>query len=230
MSNLPKIKLFCDTGNLEELKKFSTDARFTGFTTNPSLIAKEIGDKTYIETIKEIMQIIPVAPISFEVVSDDYDEMLRQALLLSGLGTNVYVKIPVVNPDGSNNIELVNELINREAKVNLTCVASLSQLNGLKDSELLIISVFAGRIFDTLRDAKAICWDIKKFYPKAEILWASMRELYNIAQAADCGCDIITVPTSYIAKFNWFDYSLDDVSRLSSEQFLGDAKKAGLEL
>jgi transaldolase len=171
-----------------------------------------------------------VAPISFEVVSDDYDEMLRQALLLSGLGTNVYVKIPVVNPDGSNNIELVNELINREAKVNLTCVASLSQLNGLKDSELLIISVFAGRIFDTLRDAKAICWDIKKFYPKAEILWASMRELYNIAQAADCGCDIITVPTSYIAKFNWFDYSLDDVSRLSSEQFLGDAKKAGLEL
>jgi len=230
MSNLPKIKLFCDTGNLEELKKFSTDARFTGFTTNPSLIAKEIGDKTYIETIKEIMQIIPVAPISFEVVSDDYDEMLRQALLLSGLGTNVYVKIPVVNPDGSNNIELVNELINREAKVNLTCVASLSQLNGLKDSELLIISVFAGRILDTLRDAKAICWDIKKFYPKAEILWASMRELYNIAQAADCGCDIITVPTSYIAKFNWFDYSLDDVSRLSSEQFLGDAKKAGLEL
>jgi transaldolase len=230
MSNLPKIKLFCDTGNLEELKKFSTDARFTGFTTNPSLIAKEIGDKTYIETIKEILQIIPVAPISFEVVSDDYDEMLRQALLLSGLGTNVYVKIPVVNPDGSNNIELVNELINREAKVNLTCVASLSQLNGLKDSELLIISVFAGRIFDTLRDAKAICWDIKKFYPKAEILWASMRELYNIAQAADCGCDIITVPTSYIAKFNWFNYSLDDVSRLSSEQFLGDAKKAGLEL
>jgi transaldolase len=230
MSNLPKIKLFCDTGNLEELKKFSTDARFTGFTTNPSLIAKEIGDKTYIETIKEILQIIPVAPISFEVVSDDYDEMLRQALLLSGLGTNVYVKIPVVNPDGSNNIELVNELINREAKVNLTCVASLSQLNGLEDSELLIISVFAGRIFDTLRDAKAICWDVKKFYPKAEILWASMRELYNIAQAADCGCDIITVPTSYIAKFNWFDYSLDDVSRLSSEQFLGDAKKAGLEL
>jgi transaldolase len=230
MSNLPKIKLFCDTGNLEELKKFSTDARFTGFTTNPSLIAKEIGDKTYIETIKEILQIIPVAPISFEVVSDDYDEMLRQALLLSSLGTNVYVKIPVVNPGGSNNIELVNELINREAKVNLTCVASLSQLNGLEDSELLIISVFAGRIFDTLRDAKAICWDVKKFYPKAEILWASMRELYNIAQAADCGCDIITVPTSYIAKFNWFDYSLDDVSRLSSEQFLGDAKKAGLEL
>jgi transaldolase len=106
----------------------------------------------------------------------------------------------------------------------------MGQLKDLKDSELLIISVFAGRIFDTLEDAQAICWDIKKFFPNAEMLWASMRELYNIKQAADCGCDIITVPTSYIAKFNWFDYSLDDVSRLSSEQFLGDAKKAGLEL
>ena len=230
MSNLPEIKLFCDTGNLEELKKFSTDARFTGFTTNPSLIAKEIGDKTYIETIKEILQIIPEAPVSFEVVSDDHNEMSNQAILLSSLGTNVYVKIPVVNPDGSNNVALVNELVGRGVKINLTCVASMGQLKDLKDSELLIISVFAGRIFDTLEDAQAICWDIKKFFPKAEMLWASMRELYNIKQAADCGCDIITVPTSYIAKFNWFDYSLDDVSRLSSEQFLGDAKKAGLKL
>jgi transaldolase len=230
MSNLPNIKLFCDTGNLEELKKFANDERFTGFTTNPSLIAKEIGDKSYIDTIKEILQIIPVLPVSFEVVSDEYDEMHRQALLLSGLGDNVYVKIPVVNPDGTNNVKLVNELTSLNVKVNLTCVASLGQLKDLVDCKNLIISVFAGRILDTLNDAKEICSKIKRFFPNAQILWASMRELYNIKQAADCNCDIITVPTSYIAKFNWFDYSLDDVSRLSSEQFLGDAKKAGLEL
>lgn len=230
MSNLPNIKLFCDTGNLEELKKFANDERFTGFTTNPSLIAKEIGDKSYIDTIKEILQIIPVLPVSFEVVSDEYDEMHRQALLLSGLGDNVYVKIPVVNPDGTNNVKLVNELTSLNVKINLTCVASLGQLKDLVDCKNLIISVFAGRILDTLKDAEEICSKIKRHFPNAQILWASMRELYNIKQAADCNCDIITVPTSYIAKFNWFDYSLDDVSRLSSEQFLGDAKKAGLEL
>ncbi len=230
MNNLPKIKLFCDTGNLDELKKFANDKRFTGFTTNPSLIAKEIGDRSYLETVKEILRLIPDAPVSFEVVSDIREEMLRQAHLLSSLGENVYVKIPIVNPDGSSNIPIVNELTNQKIKINLTCVSDLSQLKELQDSELLIISVFAGRIFDTLKDAQKICTKIKKFFPLSEILWASMRELYNIKQAADCGCDIITVPTSYIAKFNWFDYSLEEVSRLSSEQFLQDAKKAGLKL
>lgn len=233
MNNLPKdieIKLFCDTGNLEELKKYANDERFTGFTTNPSLIAKEIGDKSYIDTIKEILQIIPTAPVSFEVVSDDYEEMKRQALLLSSLGDNVYVKIPVVNPDNTNNINLVNELTSLNVKVNLTCVSNLGQLQDLVDCKHLIISVFAGRILDTLSDAEDICYMIKRFYPNAEILWASMRELYNIKQAFNCKCDIITVPTSFIEKFNWFNYTLQDVSRLSSEQFLGDAKKAGLEL
>lgn len=233
MNNLPKdieIKLFCDTGNLEELKKYANDERFTGFTTNPSLIAKEIGDKSYIDTIKEILQIIPTAPVSFEVVSDDYEEMKRQALLLSSLGDNVYVKIPVVNPDNTNNINLVNELTSLNVKVNLTCVSNLGQLQDLVDCKHLIISVFAGRILDTLSDAEDICYMIKRSYPNAEILWASMRELYNIKQAFNCKCDIITVPTSFIEKFNWFNYTLQDVSRLSSEQFLGDAKKAGLEL
>jgi len=161
MSNLPNIKLFCDTGNLEELKKFANDERFTGFTTNPSLIAKEIGDKSYIDTIKEILQIIPALPVSFEVVSDEYDEMHRQALLLSGLGDNVYVKIPVVNPDGTNNVKLVNELTSLNVKINLTCVASLGQLKDLVDCKNLIISVFAGRILDTLKNAEEICFKIK---------------------------------------------------------------------
>jgi transaldolase len=230
MSKLPEIKLYCDTGNLDELRKFANDERFCGFTTNPSLIAKEIGDKSYIETIQEILKLIPTAPLSFEVVSDDQEEMHRQATLLSSMGENVYVKIPVLNPDGSSNIALVNKLISENVKINLTCVGEHLQLTRLVDSENLIISVFAGRILDTLNDAMVVCQKVKKFFPKSQVLWASMRELYNIKQAADCGCDIITVPTSYITKFNWFDYTGYDIAKLSSEQFLNDAKKAGLTL
>ena len=232
MSNMPKIKLFCDTGNLAELTQYVSDDRFSGFTTNPSLIAKEHPNGiNYLEVMKEILKVIPAdSCISFEVVSDDREEMLRQAREIYALSGNIFVKIPVVNPDGTDNIQLTNQLIEEGIKVNLTCVADPVQLAELNDSENLIISVFAGRIYDTLQDAQQICRQIKEDFGHAQILWASMRELYHVKQAADCGCDIITVPTSYIPKFCWFDYSLDDVSRLSSEQFLGDAKKAGLSL
>jgi transaldolase len=228
---MSKIQKYCDTGNLEELKKYANDDRFTGFTTNPSLIAKEIGDKSYLETIKEILSILPtIAPISFEVVSTDVDEMYRQAVLLSGLGANVFVKIPILNPDSSNNSSLITKLIAENVNVNVTCIGSSSQVTSIPDSKNVILSVFAGRIQDTLRDAEDVCDSVKYDHPNSKVLWASMRELYNIKQAERCGCDIITVPTSFISKFNWFDYSLDDVSRLSSEQFYNDAIKAGLSL
>jgi len=228
---MSKIQLYCDTGNLEELKRYSNDIRFSGFTTNPSLIAKEIGNKSYLETVKEILEILPkLDPVSFEVVSIDANEMYRQAVLLSDLAPNVYVKVPIVNPDGSNNSSLINKLIRNNVKLNVTCIGCSSQITAIEDSKNVILSVFAGRIQDTLQDAESVCSSVKYDHPNSKVLWASVRELYNIKQAERCGCDIITVPTQFISKFNWFEYSLDDISRLSSEQFYNDAVKAGLSL
>jgi transaldolase len=228
---MSKIQLYCDTGNLEELKRYSNDIRFSGFTTNPSLIAKEIGNKSYLETVKEILEILPkLDPVSFEVVSIDANEMYRQAVLLSDLAPNVYVKVPIVNPNGSNNSSLINKLIRNNVKLNVTCIGCSSQITAIEDSKNVILSVFAGRIQDTLQDAESVCSNVKYDHPNSKVLWASMRELYNIKQAEQCGCDIITVPTQFISKFNWFEYSLDDISRLSSEQFYNDAVKAGLSL
>jgi transaldolase len=228
---MSKIQLYCDTGNLEELKRYSNDIRFSGFTTNPSLIAKEIGNKSYLETVKEILEILPkLDPVSFEVVSIDANEMYRQAVLLSDLAPNVYVKVPIVNPDGSNNSSLINKLIWNNVKLNVTCIGCSSQITAIEDSKNVILSVFAGRIQDTLQDAESVCSSVKYDHPNSKVLWASVRELYNIKQAERCGCDIITVPTQFISKFNWFEYSLDDISRLSSEQFYNDAVKAGLSL
>jgi len=228
---MSKIQLYCDTGNLEELKRYSNDIRFSGFTTNPSLIAKEIGNKSYLETVKEILEILPkLDPVSFEVVSIDANEMYRQAVLLSDLAPNVYVKVPIVNPDGSNNSSLINKLIWNNVKLNVTCIGCSSQITAIEDSKKVILSVFAGRIQDTLQDAESVCSSVKYDHPNSKVLWASVRELYNIKQAERCGCDIITVPTQFISKFNWFEYSLDDISRLSSEQFYNDAVKAGLSL
>jgi transaldolase len=228
---MSKIQLYCDTGNLEELKRYSNDIRFSGFTTNPSLIAKEIGNKSYLETVKEILEILPkLDPVSFEVVSIDANEMYRQAVLLSDLAPNVYVKVPIVNPDGSNNSSLINKLIRNNVKLNVTCIGCSSQIAAIEDSKNVILSVFAGRIQDTLQDAESVCSSVKYDHPNSKVLWASVRELYNIKQAERCGCDIITVPTQFISKFNWFEYSLDDISRLSSEQFYNDAVKAGLSL
>jgi transaldolase len=228
---MSKIELYCDTGNLEELKRYVNDDRFRGFTTNPSLIAKEIGDKSYLETIQEILNIVPkLSPISFEVVSIDTETMYNQAMMLADLAPNVYVKIPILNPDGSNNTQLIFRLMSKGININVTCIGHSGQVKAVEDSKNLILSVFAGRIQDTLNDAESVCDSVKSDHPNAKVLWASMRELYNIKQAERCGCDIITVPTQFISKFNWFEYSLDDVSRLSSEQFYNDAIKAGLTL
>jgi transaldolase len=228
---MKRIDLYCDSGNLSELEKYASDKRFKGFTTNPSLIAKEIGDKTYLETIKKILDIVPnSAPTSFEVISIESDEMYRQALMLAELGSNIFVKVPILNPDGSNNAKLISRLMKEKINLNVTCVTSSEQIQDIEDSENIILSVFAGRIQDTLQDAESICNKIKNDHPNSKVLWASMRELYNIKQAERCGCDIITVPTQFITKFEWFEYSLDDVSRISSDQFYNDAVKAGLSL
>lgn len=224
---------YCDTGDIEELKYYADDFNFKGFTTNPSLIAKSYPAGTnYTKIMQEILNVIPSdKTVSFEVVSDDPDEMRRQAKIISGLSPQqVYVKIPLLNPNGSDNIELVNDLLKENIKVNLTCVAFLTPLVKLNDSENLIISVFAGRIADTGVSPERVILNIKESFTKAKILWASMRELYNIKEAECAGCDIITIPTSFIKKFEWFNYTLYDVSRISSSQFLDDAKKAGLTL
>jgi len=205
-------------------------------TTNPTLM-KKVGITDYRAFCKDILTSIKDKPLSFEVFSDDFAEMERQAMEIAGWGENVYVKIPVTNTRRQPSYELVRKLTKSKVKVNVTALMTLGQVRdvvAVLDPETpSYVSVFAGRIADTGRDPvplMAAAVELLKHNPKAELIWASPRELLNIFHADAIGCHVITVTNDILKKLNLAGLDLDDYSLDTVKMFYNDAAAAGFNL
>jgi len=231
-----KIKLFADGAIIKEMVKFYKSGTVQGFTTNPTLMNRA-GIKDYEGFAQEVLKKIPDLPISFEVFSDEFDEMERQALKLAALGDNVYVKIPITNTRAEPSYNLINKLTDKGVKLNVTAIMTTRQVVNLSDvlkSDVpSIVSVFAGRVADTGVDPIPIMQESLAYLRginKAELLWASPREVLNVYQAEKIGCDIITATTPILNKLKLFGKSLPEYSLDTVKMFYNDAKKAGFKL
>lgn len=231
-----KIKIFADGANKVNMIKMYNDPLIKGLTTNPSLMKKE-GISDYASFCKDILKNITNKPISFEVFSDDFSEMKRQALEIASWGDNVFVKIPITNTKKESSYELIKELSNLGVKLNVTAIMTIEQvqnvITALNPKVRSYISIFAGRIADTGVDPVNIVkssLDLIKPYREFEIIWASPRELLNIFQANDIGCQIITVTNDILKKLSLIGYNLDDYSLDTVKMFYSDAKDVGYKI
>jgi transaldolase len=235
MNNL-NIKIYSDGANINEMVKADRDNTVDGFTTNPTLMAKA-GITDYLGFAKDALKHITSKSISFEVFSDDLDEMYNQALILRDLGENVYVKIPVTNTKQEYTYDLINKLSNEEVKLNVTALFTKDHIDNvyknLNKNVPAIISIFAGRIANagidpepTMKYAVELTHDSKLI----EILWASSREVFNIIQAERTGTDIITLAPNLLSGMKDLGKDLDDYSLDTVKMFYKDAVEAGFKI
>ena len=232
-----KVKLFADGADRAGMLQLNANPLIQGMTTNPTLMHKA-GVHDYETFARELLQHITEKPISFEVFSDEFPEMRRQALKIKGWAKNVYVKIPITNTRDESSLPLVRELALEGVKLNVTAILTLEQVAGvakvLNAKVPAVVSVFAGRIADTGVDPMPQMRESKKLLaglPQAELLWASVREVLNIFQADDCGCAIVTVPHDILAKtMKMVGMDLKALSLDTVKMFAADAKAAGFSL
>ncbi|OFW26684.1 MAG: transaldolase [Acidobacteria bacterium RIFCSPLOWO2_02_FULL_59_13] len=231
-----KVKLFADGADLAGMKEMYANPMIKGFTTNPTLMRKA-GVQDYKAFAHQVLEAIPDRPISFEVFADDFDEMERQALEIASWGKNVSVKIPVTNTRKLFAGPLIERLSKAGVALNVTAVTSLDQVRSIIErfapTTPAIISVFAGRIADTGRDpvplmAEAV--NIMRAKPKAELIWASPRELLNIFQADSVGCHIITATNDILKKLSLVGKDLEHYSLETVQMFYKDAQAAGYKI
>lgn len=231
-----KVKIFADGADKDSMLKMSQKPFIKGLTTNPTLMRKA-NVKNYKKFAQELLSEIKDISISFEVFSDDFKEMEKQALEIASWGNNAYVKIPITNTKRETCYSLVERLTSQGVKLNITAIMTVDQVR--KTSESLnpkvpsYVSVFAGRIADTGRDPMPImseAVEILKSNPASEIIWASTRELFNIFQADQVGCHIVTVTNDLINKIHLFGYDLDEFSLETVKMFYADALAAGYEI
>jgi len=231
-----KVKIFADGALKNEMLDMHQKTFIKGLTTNPTLMNKA-GIKDYRAFCKDILTVIKDKPLSFEVFSDDFSDMERQAVEIASWGDNVYVKIPITNTKSEPCYVLVKKLTNKKVKLNITAIMTLDQVSNVVDAldpdVAAYISIFAGRIADTGRDPIPImqsALDIMKAKPLSELIWASPRELLNIFQADQIGCHIITVTHDILKKLALVDYDLDKYSLDTVKMFYNDAVVAGYKL
>lgn len=231
-----RTKIFADGAELEGMRALAREPFINGFTTNPTLMRKA-GVSDYRAFAKQVVAAIPDRPISFEVLSDDFAEMERQAREIATWGEHVYVKIPVTNTRQLPSYDLINRLSGTGVKVNVTAILTLEQVRNvvvaLKGGAPSNVSVFAGRIADTGRDPVPLmtaALELLSAEPGAELIWASPRELLNIFQADSIGCHIITVTHDILKKLPLVGKSLDDYSLDTVKMFYDDARAAGYSL
>jgi transaldolase len=230
------VKIFADGADLDGILALAADRRIAGFTTNPTLMWKA-GLTDYEEFARRLLERITEHPISFEVFADDAAEMRRQALMISGWGENVYVKIPVSTTAGESMAPLVRELAESGVKVNVTALFTTAQVEliteAVKDGAPSYISVFAGRIADAGIDPVPImarCVDIMVQAPRSELIWASPREILNVVQAHQVGCHIITITHDLLKKLDLLGKDLLQYSLETVQMFHRDATAAGFSL
>ena len=226
------VKIFADGADLDGIRKLAQNPLIKGFTTNPTLMRKA-GVSDYAAFAQDILSVIGGAPVSFEVFADEFDEMEAQALEIASWGDNVYVKIPITNTRGETSVPLVERLSAQKVQVNVTAMMTLDQVRhvaeALHEETPAVVSVFAGRIADTGRDPVPLMAEAVKIMrakPKAELIWASPRELLNIFQADSVGCHIITATNDILKKLPLAGKDLDHYSLETVEMFHRDATAA----
>ena len=231
-----RVKIFADGAELPGMLALYRQPYISGFTTNPTLMNKA-GIRDYRKFAHDVLTAIPDRPISFEVFSDEFGEMERQAQEIATWGENVYVKIPVTNTRRDSSGALIKRLSHGGIKVNVTAILTLDQvrdvMSNLAGGAPSCVSVFAGRIADTGRDPvplMATAAQLVHTVRKAELIWASPRELLNIFQADAIGCDIITVTWDILKKLDQVGKPLDEFSLDTVKMFHTDAQKAGFSI
>jgi transaldolase len=235
MSSL-KVKLFQDGADLDSMIAARSRGLVSGYTTNPTLMRKA-GITDYKAFAQRVIAAIPDQPISFEVFSDDFATMEREAREIASWGGNTYVKIPITNTQSESAATLISLLSKEGFSLNVTALLTLDQVEtvaaAVSPSSRTIVSVFAGRIADTGIDPVPVMTEAARklaSLPKAELLWASPREVLNIAQADACGCHIITATPDIISKLPLFGKDLDKYSLETVKMFHDDARAAGFKI
>ena len=231
-----RVKVFADGADIAGIRKLADDPLIAGITTNPTLMRKA-GIDDYERFAHELLEVVPDRPISFEVFSDDFAEMERQALKISGWADNVYVKVPITNTEGTSSLDLVRRLSHEGVKLNVTALMTGRQVEGsaaaLDGGAAACVSVFAGRIADAGVDPEPImvaALDTLRPLAGVELIWASPREVLNIVQADRIGCHIITVTHDLLAKLHLLGRDLDEFSLDTVQMFHRDASAAGFTL
>jgi transaldolase len=231
------VHIYADGADRKSLLELYRNPAIRGMTTNPTLMRKA-GIEDYERFAREVLEVITDKPISFEVFSDEFPEMRRQALKISSWQDNVYVKIPITNTRQEPALPLIRELSSEGVRVNATALLTIEQVRSvshmLDPAVPAVVSVFAGRIADTGRNPESIMREsvsVLAGLPKVQLLWASVREVLNIAQADACGCHIVTVPHDILAKaFRMWGMDLMELSLDTVRMFARDAESAAFRL
>ncbi|HHY15746.1 MAG TPA: transaldolase [Firmicutes bacterium] len=231
-----KIKVYADGASIPEMTAAYEAGIAKGFTTNPSLV-KQAGISNYREYGKRVLAAISDLPLFFEVLADDFDEMEKEAQEIAGWGPNVNVKIPICDSEGRSSIPLIEKLSGEGIAVTVTAVFTMEQVEAAIEAfdpkGRGQIAIYAGRIADTGRNPMPLmkkAAGIVHSHPRAELIWASTRELLNIVQAETCDCDIITVPYSLLNKISRLGRDLEGCSQEMVKLFRQDTEEAGLSL
>ena len=222
---MDKIKIYYDGLEIKD------DTLIKGYTTNPTLLKKY--NKSLKDLILPVIKKLPNNPLSIEVNSDDHDSIISEIQEILSWGGNIYIKIPIINTKGESNLKIINILLNQNINVNITCVFSKLQIDqiyrnlSINSYNKLIISIFSGRIADTGISPLILCKytvELFKGSSNIEILWASTREVYNIFDAINCGCHIITIPEQIYEKLSLIGKDLNKYSKETVQQFILDGQ------
>jgi transaldolase len=231
-----RVKIFADGADRASILDLAANPLIKGFTTNPTLM-RQAGITDYESFGRSLARAIPNRPFSFEVLSDDFDQMEQQAQKIATWGDNVYVKIPITDTRGRSSAALVKRLAQRGVKINVTALMTLDQVDAvvscLRHGPPSCISIFAGRIADAGYDPLPIlCGALARIraYPQIELIWASPRELFNIVQADAIGCHIITVTHELLKKLPLIGRDLTEYSLDTVKMFVNDARAASFTL
>jgi transaldolase len=232
-----RVKLFADGADLKGMQELYANPLIQGMTTNPTLMRKA-GIQDYETFAHQVLATVKTKPVSFEVFSDDFAEMHRQARKIAAWQENVFVKIPITNTLGESSVDLIRDLSKEGVRLNVTAILTARQLAKvtavLNRQVPAVLSVFAGRIADTGVDPAPVmkeCLTLVRQLPRAELLWASVREVLNIYQADACGCDIVTVGHDILGKaIKMSGMDLEDLSLDTVKMFANDAASAGFTL
>jgi len=230
------VKIFADGADLPSMIEMASKTYISGLTTNPTLMRKA-GITDYIKFAKEVLTEIQDKPISFEVFSDEIEEMKYQGERIASWGSNVYVKVPITNTRGESTNSVISHLSHKGIKVNVTAIMTVEQVDNiiksLSSDVESVVSVFAGRIADTGRDPMPImqdCVSILRQNQKSELIWASPRELLNVFQAASIGCQIITATNDILKKLELIGLDLSVYSLETVKMFFDDATSSGFKI
>ena len=231
-----KTEIYCDSADLKTIRKLSNNSLVRGFTTNPSLM-RLAGARDYKNYSLKLLKARKGKPISLEVFGDTPKQMLEQAKIINSWGQNIYVKIPVVNSRGFFSGKVINTLSKKRIKLNITAVYTVNQvkkiIKNINKNSKTIISIFSGRMSDVGKDPIPIIKESVRLTKKkrnVKILWASTREAYNYLQAKNCGCQIITMPSTIVEKISKFGKTYQKLTLETVKKFLKDSKDSNFKI